>query len=173
MHWIQWVWQAPFSFFTWVAGFTRSSTLSRKRCRFAENLKNLAISPMDDSVLLKAWILQVDTTARLSWCVAHYYFKILLEVLSYLRSLTLKLQMQALDVMYAYKQVNSVTSALKNMRELSDREFKRIFQEATTLGRKLHGESFELDQPRVNKCQMHQSNIPVTTAKQYYYRVSL
>jgi len=32
--------------------------------------------------------------------------------------------MQALDVMYAYRQVNSVVSALKNMRERSDMEFK-------------------------------------------------
>jgi len=83
------------------------------------------------------------------------YFKILLEILSYLRSLTLKLQMQALDVMYAYRQVNSVVLALKNMRERSDREFKRIFEEATSLGRQLHGEDFVLEQPRVNKCQMH------------------
>ena len=35
-------------------------------------------------------------------------FKILLEVLSYLRSLTLGLQEEALDVMHAYEQVNSV-----------------------------------------------------------------
>ena len=92
-----------------------------------------------------------------------YLFQDTLEVLSYLRSLTLKLQMQALDVMYAYEQLNSVTSALKNMRELSDSEFKRIFQESTTIGKKLHGESFELEQPRVNKHQMHRNIIPVIT----------
>ena len=99
-------------------------------------------------------------------------FKILLEVLSYLRSLTLKLQMEALDVIYAYRQVDSVISALRSMREGSDREFKRIFAEITTLGKQLHGEKFELEQPRVNKRQMHRSNIPATTAEEYY-RVSL
>ena len=99
-------------------------------------------------------------------------FKILLEVLSYLRSLTLKLQVEALDVIYVYRQVDSVISALKSMREGSDREFKSIFAEATTLGKQLHREKFELEQPRANKRQMHQSNIPITTAEEYY-RVSL
>ena len=41
---------------------------------------------------------------------------ILLEALSHLRSLTLKLKMEALDVIYAYRQVDSVLSALKSMR---------------------------------------------------------
>ena len=35
-------------------------------------------------------------------------FKILLQVLYFLRELTLKLQMQAIDVVYAYKQVHSL-----------------------------------------------------------------
>ena len=76
-----------------------------------------------------------------------------------------KLQMEALDIIYAYRQDDSVISALKSMKEGSDREFKRIFAEATTLGKQLHGENFELEQPRVNKHQMHQSNIPATTAE--------
>ena len=58
----------------------------------------------------------------------------------YLRSLTLKFQLEALDVIYAYRQVDSVISALMSMREGSVREFKRIFAEATTLGKRLHGE---------------------------------
>ena len=52
-------------------------------------------------------------------------FKILLEVLAYLRGLTLKLQMPALDVMYAYREVRSVVSTLKSMREGSEREFRK------------------------------------------------
>ena len=39
-------------------------------------------------------------------------FKILLKVLSYLRGLTFKLQMQAVDVIYAYSQVRAVVSTL-------------------------------------------------------------
>ena len=83
---------------------------------------------------------------------------VFLEVLSYHRCLTLKLQIEALVVIYAYRQVDSVISALKSMREGSDREFKRIFAKATTLGKQLNGEKFELEQPRVNKSQMHSSN---------------
>ena len=77
--------------------------------------------------------------------------------------------MEALDVIYAYRQVDSVISALKSTRKGSDRELKRIFAEATTLGKQLHGEKFELEQPKVNKCQIHRSNIPVTTEEEYYW----
>ena len=56
--------------------------------------------------------------------------------------------MEALDVIYAYRQVDSVILALKSMREGSDREFKRIFAEATTLSKQLHGEKFELSSQR-------------------------
>lgn len=40
-------------------------------------------------------------------------FKILLEILSSLRALTLKLQMQAIDVLYAYKEVKNTIKSLK------------------------------------------------------------
>ena len=40
-------------------------------------------------------------------------FKILLEVLSSLRALTLKLQIQAIDVLYAYKEVKNIIKSLK------------------------------------------------------------
>ena len=52
-----------------------------------------------------------------------------------LRGLTKKLQSQAINVFYAYKQVNSVVSTLKGMRDNSDREFHKIFEEATKLGK--------------------------------------
>ncbi|XP_062512510.1 uncharacterized protein LOC134188331 [Corticium candelabrum] len=50
-------------------------------------------------------------------------FKILLEILQFLKGLTVKLQMQASDVMYAYKQVQSVrlTSPTENERGLCPR----------------------------------------------------
>ena len=50
-------------------------------------------------------------------------FKILLEILSSIRGLTLKLQMEALDVLYAYREVRSIVTSLKNMRSNSDKEF--------------------------------------------------
>ena len=46
-------------------------------------------------------------------------FQILLRILFVLRELTLKLQMQAIDVTYAYKQVNSAVTTLKKMSERS------------------------------------------------------
>ncbi len=52
-------------------------------------------------------------------------FKILLKVLSCLRALTLKLQMQAIDVIYAYKQVQSVILSFMEMRAKSEDEFSR------------------------------------------------
>ena len=98
-------------------------------------------------------------------------FKILLEVLTCLRGLTLKLQLRAIDVVYAYKEVERTTSVLKSMRDNSEREFARIFEETTKLGRKLHGSDFELSQPRVVRRQTHRSNVEATTAVNYF-RVS-
>ena len=45
-------------------------------------------------------------------------FKILLEVLSSLRALTLKLQMQAIDVLYAYKEVKNTIKSLKKCEKI-------------------------------------------------------
>lgn len=98
--------------------------------------------------------------------------KILLEVFSYIRVLTLKLQMEALDVSYAYSQVDLVVSTLEGMRERSNVEFKRIFAETVALGREVHGEEFEIKLPRINKRQTHRANIP-TASPEDYYRVSL
>ena len=58
-------------------------------------------------------------------------FKILLEVLANLRSLTVKLQQRAIDVLSAYKEVESVVSVMKFMRDNSESEFARIFEETT------------------------------------------
>ena len=97
---------------------------------------------------------------------------ILFEVLTILRSVTLKLQMEALDVFYAYKEVGRVVSVLKGMRADSENEFRRIFTEATKLGKELHGEEFELRKPRTNRRQTQHSNIPAETAEQYF-RISI
>ena len=43
-------------------------------------------------------------------------FRILLECLSHLRGLTVKLQMQAIDVVYAYNQVSALICSFKSMR---------------------------------------------------------
>ena len=100
-------------------------------------------------------------------------FKILLEILQNLRSLTIKLQKQAIDVIHAYKQVQSVLSSLKLMREGSTEEFSRIFVETLKLGQELHGEGFELTTPRTAKQQVHRSNPPETSSPEQYYRITL
>ena len=99
-------------------------------------------------------------------------FKILLEVLSSLRPLTFKLQMEALVVHYAYSQMKSIIATLKKMKENSKLEFKRIFEETTSQAREIHGKGFDLEQPRINQQQMHRVNIQTTTAEEYY-RTSL
>ena len=55
-------------------------------------------------------------------------FKVLLEVLASLRSLTLNLQMQTIDVLYAYKEVNRVIKVLKKARENSERVLQHIHE---------------------------------------------
>ena len=99
-------------------------------------------------------------------------FQVLIQVLHILRELTMKLQMQAIDVVYAYKMVSSVVSTLKALRRDSPAEFKKIFTEATKLGQQLHGEKFVLSKPRLAGRQTHRSNPPSSTAEDYY-RITL
>ena len=61
-------------------------------------------------------------------------FKVLLRILYVLRELTVKLQMQAIDVTYAYQQVTLVISTLKQMREDSESQFHSLFAETIKLG---------------------------------------
>jgi len=96
-------------------------------------------------------------------------FKILLF---YLREITIKLQMQAIDVAYAYKQVSSVVTTLKNMRKESITEYRKIYGDATKLGQALHGEHFELQKPRIVGRQAHRSN-PDAASTEEYFRITL
>ena len=95
-------------------------------------------------------------------------FKILLKVLANLRSLTVNLQQRAIDVLSAYKEVGSVVLVMRLMRDNSESEFARIFEETTKLGQELHGSEFELRKPRTVGRQSHKSNVDVTTAEDYY-----
>ena len=51
-----------------------------------------------------------------------------------LKELTLKLQMQAMDIIYAYSAVTSVVSTFKALRLQSELEFKKILTAATKMG---------------------------------------
>ena len=99
-------------------------------------------------------------------------FTILLEVLATFRGLTMKLQMEAVDVMYAYKEVHEIIKSLKDMRTDSSNEFHKIYMHALRIGRSLHGDSFSFSQPRVVGRQIHRNNIQ-TSSVEDYYRISL
>lgn len=99
-------------------------------------------------------------------------FHILLQVMTLLKELTLKLQMQAIDVIYAYSAVTSVVSTFKAMRLQSELEFKKILTAATKMGVTLHGEGYQLTRPRVTGRQMHRNNPPSSSAEDFY-RITL
>ena len=99
-------------------------------------------------------------------------FKILLCILYVLRELTVKLQMQAIDVTYAYQQVNSAVITLKKMREDPLREFHQLSIETTQLGQQLQGGQFELSTPRIVHRQAYRSN-PATSSPEEHFRITL
>uniref|UniRef100_A0A1X7VGF4 DUF4371 domain-containing protein n=1 Tax=Amphimedon queenslandica TaxID=400682 RepID=A0A1X7VGF4_AMPQE len=69
-------------------------------------------------------------------------FHILLQVMTLLIDLTVKLQMQAINVIYAYNAITSVVSTFKSLRQQSGLEFKKVFASATKMGVTLHGEGY-------------------------------
>ena len=80
--------------------------------------------------------------------------------------------MQAIDVAYAYQQINSTVRYLKEIRDKSEAEFKKVFDDTTKLGRSLHGELFELKKPRTTGLQTQRSNVDVNSAEDYF-RITL
>ena len=99
-------------------------------------------------------------------------FQILLKILYYLREITVKLQMQAVDVLCAYDQISFVVTSLQKMREDSETEFEKIYDNTMKMGKMLHGGQFEIENPRTTRRQNHQSNPGVESAKDYY-RITL
>ena len=98
-------------------------------------------------------------------------FKIL-RILYLLRELTVKLQMQAINVTYAYHQVTSVVSTLKKMREDSSSQFHSLFTETTQLAQQLNRDQLELSTPRIVGWQVHRNN-PKTPSPEDYFRITL
>ena len=64
-------------------------------------------------------------------------FKILLEVLISLRGLTLKLQMETIDVLYVYREVRTIVTTLRDMRSKSEEGFSKLFAETILVLEKL------------------------------------
>ena len=73
-----------------------------------------------------------------------------------------------MDVICANKQVQSVITTLKNMRENSSTEFKNIFSETCELGKELHGQEFELNRPRIVQRQVHRSNPELSNTEDFF-----
>ena len=99
-------------------------------------------------------------------------FQILIQFFQILREVTIKLQMKAVDVVYAYKIVKGVVSTLKSMRRRSTTEFTKLFSEASKLSQLPHENEFQLTTPRLSGCQAHRNN-PLSTTLEEYYRISL
>ena len=95
-------------------------------------------------------------------------FQILLKISYYLCEITVKLQMQALDVLCAYDQISSVVTVLQKIREESETEFEKIYDNTTKMGKMLYGGQFEIEKPRTTGHQTHRSNPGVDSAKDYY-----
>ena len=93
-------------------------------------------------------------------------FQILIQVFQILRDVTVKLQSQASDVVYAYKMVKGVVTTLKFLRTNSAVGFKKQFAEATKLGQCLHGSNFQMTTPRLSARQAHRSNPPSVTPEE-------
>jgi len=99
-------------------------------------------------------------------------FAILLEVLTTFRGLTMKLQMEAIDVIYAYKEVDEITRSLNSMRTNSVSEFHKVYMRAVRISTSLHGDGFSFTKPRVVGRQIHRNNVQTSTVEDYY-RISL
>ena len=70
----------------------------------------------------------------------------------------MKLQKKAVDIVKAIKIVKNVVSIMKSLRRNSATEFRKQFVEATTIGKQLHGNDFELSMPRLSGRQIYHSN---------------
>lgn len=80
--------------------------------------------------------------------------------------------MQAIDVAYAYQQINSTVKYLKEIRDKSEAEFKKMFDDTTKLGQSLHGELFQLKRPRTTSRQTQRSNVDLNSPEDYF-RITL
>ena len=54
------------------------------------------------------------------------------------------------------------------MWEESQREFHKVLLEVTSLGKKLHGDDFEIQKPRVTTRMAHRGNPSTGNAEEYY-----
>ena len=68
--------------------------------------------------------------------------------------------------------MKSVVSSLGKIRSKARTEFKIIFDDTAKLGKKLHGQQFEIKKPRTTGRQAHRSNPDVESAEDFF-RITL
>ena len=84
-------------------------------------------------------------------------------MLSNLRGLTCKLQIEAIDVLYASKQVKHVATTFQKMRHNSEHKFMIFYKHATKLCKYLNGDGFELSTLGFSKRFSHRGNPEMLT----------
>ena len=131
---------------------------------FPDEHENLGTWDWDAETIMKAtgFMHQLESSSFL------ICFHILLECLVRMRSVTVKLQMEASDVLYAYKEITNTITSFKNMRANATSTFRVLFVECTRCGKQLHGDEFELKKPRLASKQVHRDNVQISSVEDYY-----
>ena len=93
-------------------------------------------------------------------------FVVTKESLAYVKGLTVSLQRRANDICCAYQEVNSVLSALTEIRGQIDSTHKKWYDNAVNLGQQVRASEPEL--PRRCGIQTARSNMPGDTPEVYY-----
>lgn len=88
------------------------------------------------------------------------------SVLSMLRPFSIKLQTVELDLIGAHEEAKILIISLKAMR--TDEMFESLFTRACNIAKKIHGEHFIPQMPRVSQRSSSRSNAPSTSVKDYY-----
>ncbi len=94
-------------------------------------------------------------------------FSVTMRVLSSLRSLTVKLQKKAKDILSAYDLISDVQMELGLLRTNCDEEFHSWFAEIEAFASRL---DIPVSMPRIISRQIHRANVPAESPEVYYRR---
>ena len=94
-------------------------------------------------------------------------FSIAMRMLSSLRSLTIKLQKKANDILVAYEHVSAVQLELELLKTNCEEEFHSWFSEIKSFADNLN---IPVGTPRISSRQVHRANVPADSPETYYRR---
>ena len=89
------------------------------------------------------------------------------HILGYTKAITTSLQAEAIDVVAAARQINTVTTTLQQVRDNIDRHHAEWYQEVEAI---CLSEGLQVSLPRRCARQQHRSNMPADTPEVYYRR---